>query len=67
MRSERGQTLVEYAMILVLVVVVGLVALRAIGRAVAGNQVQTCRQLACPDGRANPGRSCDDPPVVCTP
>jgi hypothetical protein len=65
-RADRGQALLEYTLIIFLVAVASLFALQKIEAAVMGNKVQTCRALACPSGYVTSGKTCDDPPPVCT-
>ncbi len=63
--SEVGQTLVEWSLLAALVAVVGIALLGVLNKAVGGVSIEQCRNLACPEGYANKGRTCDDPPVVC--
>jgi hypothetical protein len=65
--GEAGQTMIEFAVILAAVVILAALTLPRLQSAFSGSQVQTCRNLSCPEGHANPGKNCGDPPVICSP
>ena len=48
--DERGQAMVDYALIALLVAIAAIVALSALSRALSANLQQTGNSLRCPNG-----------------
>lgn len=66
--NERGQVLVEWAMIVALAVIVSAGAVKLVYGAMHDVNESACIKLACPDSYPISG-GCDpgDPPPVCAP